>query len=124
MVKSRTTSDADLFVYDRQAGTAKNITPHTGTINNSPADFSPDGTKLLFVSDSGREFASLRSYDLASGAKRTIYEQNWDILGADYSRGGRYLTVYVNEDSRASAHVLDAATLDPVRLPGMPNGLT
>jgi len=123
LVKSRTTSDADIFVHDRQSGTTKNITQHTGAINNSPADFSPDGTKLLFVSDSGREFASLRSYDLASGAKQTVYQQNWDIIGADYSKGGKYLTVYVNEDSRYSAHVLDAATLAPVSLTGLPPGL-
>ena len=123
LVKSKSSSDADIFIRDRQSGTTKNITDHTGTVNNSPADFSPDGTKLLFVSDSGREFASLRSYDLASGAKQTVYEQKWDILGGEYSKGGKYLTVYVNEDSRNAAHVLDAATFAPVPLPGLPQGL-
>ena len=123
LVKSRTSADADIFIRDRQSGTTKNITQHTGAVNNTPADFSPDGTKLLFVSDSGREFASLWSYDLASGAKRTVYEQKWDIIGANYSKGGKYLTVYVNEDSRFAAHVLDAATFAPVPLPGLPQGL-
>ncbi len=51
-----------------------------------------------------------------------VYEQNWDILGADYSKTGKYLTVYVNEDSRFSGRVLDAATLAPVPLTGMPQG--
>jgi dipeptidyl aminopeptidase/acylaminoacyl peptidase len=123
LVRPRTTSDADIFVHDRTTGTTKNITEHTGTVNNSPADFSPDGSKLLFVSDSGREFAALRSYDLATGAKATVYEQPWDILGADYSKGGRYLTVYVNEDSRYVARVLDAATFSVVALRDMPTGL-
>ena len=40
--------------------------------------------------------------------KTTIYEQSWDITGADYSKGGKYLVVYVNEDSRFAARVLDA----------------
>jgi dipeptidyl aminopeptidase/acylaminoacyl peptidase len=92
-------------------------------VNNAPADFTPDGSTLLFVSDSGGEFAALRSYDLATGAKATVYEQPWDVLGADYSKGGKYLTVYVNEDSRYVARVLDAASFAVVPLRDMPNGL-
>ena len=123
LVRPRTTSDADIFVHDRTTNTTKNITEHTGTVNNSPADFSPDGSKLLFVSDSGREFAALRSYDIAAGAKSTVYAQPWDVLGAEYSKGGKYLTVYVNEDSRFVARVLDAATFSVVTLSDMPTGL-
>jgi dipeptidyl aminopeptidase/acylaminoacyl peptidase len=123
LVKPRTTSDADIYLHDRQTGTTKNITEHTGTVNNAPADFSPDNTKLLFVSDSGREFASLRSYDLATGAKAAVYEQPWDIVGAEYSRGGRFLTVYVNEDSRFAARLLEASSLRPAPIAGMPQGL-
>jgi dipeptidyl aminopeptidase/acylaminoacyl peptidase len=123
LVKPRTTSDADIYLHDRQTGTTKNITEHTGAVNNAPADFSPDNTKLLFVSDSGREFASLRSYDLATGTKASVYEQPWDILGAEYSKGGRFLTVYVNEDSRFAARLLEASNLRPAPVAGMPRGL-
>ncbi len=123
LVRPRTTSDADIFVHDRTTNTTKNITEHTGTVNNSPADFSPDGSKLLFVSDSGSEFAALRSYDIAAGATSTVYAQPWDVLGAEYSKGGKYLTVYVNEDSRFVARVLDAATFSVVTLSDMPTGL-
>ena len=123
LVKSYTTSDQDIFLQDLQKNTATNITKHTGAVNNSPADFSPDGTKLLFVSDSGREYASLRAYDLVDGSKKTVYEQKWDILGAGYSKSGKYLVVGVNEDSKAAARVLDAKTLEPVPLPDLPTGL-
>ena len=123
LVKSYTTSDQDIFLQDLQKNTATNITKHTGAVNNSPADFSPDGTKLLFVSDSGREYASLRAYDLVDGSKKTVYEQKWDILGAGYSKSGKYLVVGVNEDSKAAARVLDAKTLEPVSLPDLPTGL-
>jgi len=121
--KPRTTSDADIYLHDREAGTTTNITPHTGVVNNSPVDFSPDNTKLLFVSDSGREFASLRSHDLATGAKAAVYEQNWDVMGAQYSKGGRFLTVYVNDDSRPAARLLEASNLRPAPVAGMPEGL-
>jgi dipeptidyl aminopeptidase/acylaminoacyl peptidase len=123
LIRTKTTSDADIFLHDRQTKTTKNITEHTGTVNNTPADFSPDGSKLLFTSDEGREFTSLRSYDVASGAKATVYEQPWDILGAEYSKQGKYLTVYVNEDSRYYGRLLDAATLRQVTLPNMPSGV-
>ena len=123
LVKPRTTSDADIYLHDRQAKTTRNITTHTGDVSNSPSEFTPDGSALLFVSDSGREFSALRRYDLASGATTTIYEQEWDVLGAEYSDSGKYLVVYVNEDSRFAARVLDAATMEPVSLPGMPEGL-
>ncbi len=122
-VKSRTTSDGDIYLVDLKTGSTKNITAHTGNVNNTPADFSPDGTTLLFLSDEGREFASLRAYDLASGRTTTAYEQPWDVLGAGYSKGGRYLMVGVNVDSRAAARVLDARTFAPVPLRGMPDGL-
>jgi dipeptidyl aminopeptidase/acylaminoacyl peptidase len=123
LIKSRTTSDADIFLHDRQRNMTKNITAHTGTVSNSPADFSPDGSKLLFVSDSGREFASLRSYDLATESRAVVYEPNWDVLGANYSKGGKYLAVYVNEDSRFDARLLDAATFASVTLVGISDGL-
>ena len=38
-----------------------------------PQDFSPDGSRLLVTSDSGREFAELQAYELASGGKSTVY---------------------------------------------------
>jgi dipeptidyl aminopeptidase/acylaminoacyl peptidase len=121
--KARTTSDADIHLVDRRSGTTRNITAHTGKVNNASADFSPDGRTLLFVSDAGREFASLRSYDIASGRTTPVFEQAWDVLGAEYSRGGRYLVVYVNDDSRSAARVLDARSFAPVALNGMPEGL-
>jgi dipeptidyl aminopeptidase/acylaminoacyl peptidase len=121
--KQNTTSDADIILLDVDGGATKNITPHTGMVKNSPADFTPDGTKLLFLSDSGREFMSLRSYDLATSAATPVYEPSWDVYDARFSKGGKYLRVAVDEDSRSTVHVLDAATFAPVTLVGMPSGL-
>ncbi|HZM97704.1 MAG TPA: prolyl oligopeptidase family serine peptidase [Vicinamibacterales bacterium] len=123
LVKSKTTSDSDIFLHDRTRGTTKNITTHTGAVSNAPTDFSPDNTRLLFTSDADREFAALRSCDTATGVTSPFYQDEWDIVAADYSKGGRYLTVYVNEDSRFAARVLDAATLKPAVINGMPQGL-
>lgn len=123
LVKPRTTSDADIYLHDRQTKTTRHITPHTGSVNHAPQDFSRDGTKLLFTSDAGREFTSLRACDLATGQASVVYELEWDILGAAYTKNDKYLVVYVNEDSRYDARLLDAKTMKPVALPGMPPGI-
>lgn len=120
--KPRTTNDADIFLHDRQTGETKNITAHTGNVNNFPTDFSPDGSKLLYVSDRDREFIALLSYTITTGAVTEVYAQSWDVAGASYSRGGKHLVVYVNEDSRYSGRVLDAVTLAPIPLTGVPPG--
>ena len=122
LVKPRTTSDADIYLHDRQSKTTKNITAHTGTVNNSPADFSVDSSKLLYVSDQGREFAALLSHSMATGDVSEVYAQNWDIVGAEYSKAGKYLIVYVNADSRYSGRLLDAKTLAAVPFSPPPNG--
>ena len=121
LIKPRTTNDSDIYLHDRHSNTTKNITSHTGTVNNVPADFSVDSSKLLYLSDTGREFMTLVSYTIGSGNVSEVYAQNWDILAADYSKSGKYLTVYVNEDSRPSGRLLDAATLAPVQFSAPPN---
>lgn len=121
LVKPRTTSDSDIYLHDRQSHTTKNITTHTGTANNFPADFSVDSSKLLYMSNKGREFTALVSYTIGPGDASEVYTQNWDILAAEYSKTGKYLTVYVNEDSRYSGRLLDGATLSPVEFAAPPN---
>ena len=123
LIRPKTSNDSDIFLHDRKAGTTTLITKHTGQVSYSPQDFTADGMGLLVTSDSGREFAALQSHDIATGRRTTIYELTWDVLGAGYSKGGKYLIVGVNQDSRPDARLLDAATLKPVELAGMPPGL-
>ena len=126
LVKSRSSNDTDIFLHDRRAnsGTApKLITAHTGEVSSFPVEFTPDSTRLLFVSDSGREFAALRSHELATGTQSVVYEEPWDVANAQYSKGGRYLLVSVNEDSRAALRLLDGSTFKPLPLGPMPDGL-
>jgi dipeptidyl aminopeptidase/acylaminoacyl peptidase len=123
LVRTRTVADADIYLHDLRTGATTNVTAHTGAVRNAPAAFSPDGARLLFISDQGREFASLRSYDLATGAVTPVYEQPWDVDGAEYSPGGGYLVVYVNQDARGTARVLHAATFAPVVNLGLPDGV-
>jgi len=134
LAKNITTSDTDIYLYNRETKKTTHVTPHQGSVINNAQDFTPDGSGLLFLSDEGREFASLRRYDIASGSKVPVLEMNWDIAGANYSKHGKYLVVTVNEDAKMASHVYDASTVgatnqgrtvqaQEVAISGLPPGL-
>ncbi len=122
-VQPYTTSDADILLHDRETNTTTNITEHTGSVANAPADFTPDGSALLYVSDQNQEFAALYRYVIATGEKTPILAPNWDIAGASYTKSGDYLRVSVNEEARILTQVYHAESLEPVELRGLPDGL-
>lgn len=124
LVKPRTTSDSDIFLYDRETQELKNITEHTGNVSNSPASFTPDSRALLFTTDEGSEFAYLARYDLATGQKSEVLKPAWDVWGASYSRGGKYLVVSINNDARTEIRMFEAASMQPVPLPRMEGNIT
>ena len=121
LVKPNTTSDSDIFLYDRQTKREKRITPHEGNVQNSVADFSPDGKSLYFITDEGNEFAYLTKYDLASGQRTTVLKPDWDVMYAYFSETGKYLVAGINNDAQTEVRVFDAATMQPVQLPTPPN---
>jgi dipeptidyl aminopeptidase/acylaminoacyl peptidase len=123
LVRPYTTSDADIFLHDRQTGTTVNITVHEGHVSNSPADFTPDGSALLFTTDEGSEFSALKRYDLATGDVAMLLAPDYEVLGGGYSRSGNYLVVAMNEEARFQVRVYDAATMEEVQLEGVPDGL-
>jgi len=123
LVKAYSTSNQDVYLYDRQAGTTTLVTEHEGSISYSPATFTPDGTALLLTADEGREYAALWRLDLATGTKTAILTPEWDILDATFSHSGKYLIVAINEEARYTNRVYDATTLTPVSMPGVPPGL-
>jgi dipeptidyl aminopeptidase/acylaminoacyl peptidase len=124
LVKPRTTSDSDIFLLELATGALKNITEHTGNVQNSPAAFTPDSRALLFTTDEGQEFAYLARHDLATGDKSVVLKTDWDVWGANYSRNGRYLTVSINNDARTELRVFEAATMQRVPLPAMSGNIT
>jgi dipeptidyl aminopeptidase/acylaminoacyl peptidase len=118
--KARTTNDSDVHLHDRQTGQTRNITQHTGSVQNTAADFDPSGRALFLLSDQGSEFAHLDRYDLATGRRTTVFAPKWDVMYAAVSRGGKYLVAGVNDDARTQLHVFDLAAMRPVPAPSVP----
>jgi len=81
-----------------------------------PADFVPDGTQLLYTSNAGREFASVRSISVTD-----VYVK--DGVSGRLGRGGDLLQTAVpdgpvNHGCPRRPRVLDAATFHPRRSAG------
>jgi dipeptidyl aminopeptidase/acylaminoacyl peptidase len=119
--KARTTSDSDVFLYDKQSGKLVNITAHTGDADNQPMQFSPDGKSLYYVSNLDNEFMYLVRYDLASGEKHVVEKPAWDVMFATLSKAGKYMVLGVNNDGRTEVKVYETAEMKPVTLPQVTN---
>lgn len=121
MVKPNTTSDSDIYLFDRETKTSRNLTEHQGVEANGVSEFTPDGA-LLIDSNRDGEFAKLLRLDPVSGERKTVFETKWDVVAAEYSPDDRFILVYVNADARTELHLLDAVTLEPKALPKVPAG--
>jgi len=117
----KSTADSDVYLYNIATKEMKNITEHTGDVDNSAETFDPSSKFLYFLSDETGEFKSVVRYDLASGEKTPMEKTNWDVSFMRFSRTGKYRVVGTNEDARTKVRVYDA-TGKEVALPPLPEG--
>ncbi len=114
------TSEVELYLHDRTSGETKKLAGGDG-VSAAAQEFTPDGKALLFTTDEGSEFAYLVRHDLGTGARQEVLRPDWDVLYATFSRDGRYLTVGINADARTEVRLFEAATMQPVALPKLPD---
>jgi len=123
LTKNITEHNQEMYLLDTQTGKTKHLTPHEGDITYAPQYFSPDGTKLFFLTDEGSEFSYLASYDLGTGEKKKAEEAKWDIMYAYLSHNGKYLVVAVNNDARTEIKIYDESQNHKlVEVKGLPEG--
>jgi dipeptidyl aminopeptidase/acylaminoacyl peptidase len=121
LIKTITSNNNEMYLFDRQTKELKHLTPHEGDISYSPEDFSTDSRSLYFLTDEGREFSYLKRYDIAGGMSEVVEEAPWDIMYAYFSYDGRYRVIGINNDARTEIKVYDTQTNRPVSLPGIEN---
>lgn len=120
--KTITTSDSDIYLYNVASREAKNITPHSVPAAFNATTFDPASKRLLFTTNAGGEFSSIRAYDLASGVTAEREKADWDLLGTSYSRDGRYRSSVMNADGSIVVRAFDGPDERPMALPKMPGG--
>ncbi|MEY2584274.1 MAG: hypothetical protein QOD80_300, partial [Verrucomicrobiota bacterium] len=103
------TADSDVYLFNTETKEMKNITAHTGDVDNAPEAFDPNSKFLYYLSDEGSEFKGVVRYDLASGEKTPMEKGNWDVSFMGFSRTGKYRVVGTNEDARTKIRVYDTS---------------
>jgi dipeptidyl aminopeptidase/acylaminoacyl peptidase len=123
LIKPITTNNSDVYILDTESGESKHITPHEGDVDYSPQYFSPDGKRLIYLTNEGSEFMYISSYDLATGEKTKIEDAPWDIMYTYLSRNGKYRVVAINNDARTEIKVYNEADGGKlVQLKNVPKG--
>ena len=124
LTKIHDNADSDLYLARTADPKAEwiHVTPHQGAVQNSFADFSPDGKQLFYLSNEETEFDRVWSFDLASGKKKLAFAADWDVSSYEFSDDGRWLSTAVNADARTIVRVFEAATGREVILPRLPEG--
>ncbi|KPK66208.1 MAG: peptidase S9 [Gemmatimonas sp. SG8_38_2] len=120
--KPETTSDSDIYLYDRETGEMTHLTPHEGSVNYQPQTFSPDGSNLYFLTDEGSEFTYVMRHDLATGGREIVVQPDWDVMYVYFSKNGKYFVVAINNDARTEIRVYEVDTMTPVDMPELPTG--
>jgi dipeptidyl aminopeptidase/acylaminoacyl peptidase len=122
LVRTNTTNDSDMFLYDVAKKESKHLTQHEGDTNYAPQDFDRSNKSLYFLSNEGGEFTHLDQYDIASGKVTKVQNAPWDIMYAQLSHNGKYRVVGINEDARTHIQVFDQASGKELKLPEFPQG--
>ena len=119
--KPISTNESDVYIYDRDSGEMRNITPQDGGVTNTPMDFSPDSNSVYYTTDEGSEYAYLVKQDLESGATEIVEQADWDVMFGSFSKRGRYFVVGINNDARTELRLYEAETMTPVTIPTIPD---
>ena len=109
VIRANTNLDADVLLIDRSGNTNTNLTAHIGEAWMLDAAFGPHEDSVWFLNNEGREFTRLERIDLATGARKVVIEDAWDIEAFKVSPTGSHVIVSVNENgwSRVAIHDLE-----------------
>ncbi|HKA36906.1 MAG TPA: S9 family peptidase [Thermoanaerobaculia bacterium] len=122
LVRQRTTSDSDIYLWSVGVGEPRLISKHEGNAGYSPQEFDPDSKFLYYTTNDGSEFLRVRRYDLATGRHEEVEKAEWDVNFLFFSHGGKYRVIGVNADGRTELKILEVKTGKLVTVPNLPAG--
>lgn len=100
--------DGDVLLVERDQATV-NLTEHSGEQWVSSAAFADDGQSLLYLSNLGEEFVSLRKMTIQTGEVEILHAADgWDVEMFSQSRNGTHIAVSVNENGVSRPRILNA----------------
>jgi dipeptidyl aminopeptidase/acylaminoacyl peptidase len=120
--KTITTSENQLFLFDRTAKKRTEISDPAVPGQYNSSGFSDNGKYFYYTTDAGKEFAYLVEYEIATGTRKTIFETNWDVMYSYVSENEKYRVIAINEDGKNSLVIKDNSTGANVDFPQIPDG--
>lgn len=120
-VKTITSNNSDMYLYNRDTKQLTYLTPHQGDVNYSPQSFSTDSKSFYYLTDDGSEFTYLKRSNISSGASEKIEAAPWDVSFASFSRSGRYRIIGINNDAKTEIKLYEQTTNTLISLPQLPN---
>lgn len=122
--KPRTSADSDIYVVDLTSDDKEAIliTEHAGNIAYGVYDIAPDNRTLVYATDEHGEFGQAWSYDLETGEKSVLVEDDWDVSYVSFSASGNYRVVGVNADARTEVTITEIESGETITLPDLPQG--
>ncbi len=115
--------NSNSFLYDRQTGEVKNVTPHEGASNFYPVAFAPDSSGFYLATDHEREFTGLAFYSIADGTWTYVETPDADIENYALSKDGTRMIWCVNEGGRSRLYGRDLVSGAALTLPDLPLGV-
>jgi len=117
-----TTSENQLFMLDRKSGKKTEISDSAVPGQYNASGFSDDGKYFYYITDAGKEFAYLVEYDITTGARKTLYETNWDVMYSYQSENEKYRVIAINEDGKNTLIIKNNQSGETVDFPQIPDG--
>lgn len=119
--KSITTDKNELYLFDRNAKTAKRLS------NDNEARWEIQAIErndslLFYTTNDGSEFSYLVRYNINSGKTEKLFEDKWDVVGMSLSEHEKFHTVFVNEDGQNKIRLFDHSNNKEVAFPEIKDG--
>jgi dipeptidyl aminopeptidase/acylaminoacyl peptidase len=116
-VKSITSGNDEMYIYNMRNKKLSHISKHTGNSNYSPTGFSSDSRTLFYTTNEGSEFTYLVRFDINSGTRETLLKYPWDIWYSNLSYNEKYRVTGINEDARTVVKVTNNVANEEISFP-------
>ncbi len=118
-------NDSRLYLVDLSSREVRSLTPESPRASYRAAALHPAGDRLYLATDRDGEFVELYEVRLDKDAAWKPLSRSipWNIEEVKLSPDGRTLAFVSNEDGYGVLHLLDTATGQSRKAPGMPKGV-
>jgi len=120
--KTITTSENELYLVNVGTAVKTEISVPDQKGSYDFSGFSKDNKYAYYITDAGKEFAYLVSYDIQSGERKVLYETNWDVMYSYLSETEKYRVIAINEDGKNKLIVQESASGKEISFPEIADG--